>query len=135
LFLGKPSNTNNYGFAVSGNVANVFSTTAATTATTLLVYRIGFTPNGDRIDLFVNPTPGAELPATPDATFTTPAETTDAFPNAFDRIRLQSGDQSFNFDEFRIGDSFAAVAPPVPEPASLGLLAVGGLLALRRRRA
>ena len=36
-------------------------------------------------------------------------------------------------DEFRIGTEFADVTP-VPEPATIGLLGLGGLVAIRRRR-
>jgi len=38
------------------------------------------------------------------------------------------------YDEIRIGDSFADVTP-IPEPASLALLGLGGLMMIRRRRA
>lgn len=138
LFLGKPFQQTNYGFEVS-NVAGSQKTSgmAVSTTPTLLVYRLSFTPAGDTIDLFVNPTPGGALPATPDATFAIP-ET--SFADTFTSIRLQSGEGGvgsatpFSFDELRGGGSFADVAP-VPEPAALGLLGAAALLALRRRRA
>ncbi len=37
-------------------------------------------------------------------------------------------------DEIRVGDTYADVTPVIPEPASMTLLAVGGLMMLRRRR-
>ena len=37
-------------------------------------------------------------------------------------------------DEIRIGDSFTDVTTAVPEPSSLALLGLGGLLIARRRR-
>ncbi|MCC5830323.1 MAG: PEP-CTERM sorting domain-containing protein [Phycisphaeraceae bacterium] len=43
-------------------------------------------------------------------------------------------DPSFIFDEIRLGTSFAAVTPWIPEPASLALLGISGLVLLRRRR-
>ena len=136
LFLGKPSNTTNYGFDVSGVSALNSATAPASTTPTLLVYRLTFTPTGDKIDLFVNPTPGGALPATPTLTFDIPEET---FEPTFTSIRLQSGNGDFggvpfSFDELRGGLSFADVAP-VPEPTALGVLAMAGLLTLRRRRA
>ena len=104
----------------------------ASTSTTFLVYRITFGTLNDTIDLFVNPTLGGALPAAPNATLTTADNT--FFPNAFNRIRVQSGDQAFTVDELRIGQSFADVAP-VPEPsATLALLGAGALFMGRRRR-
>jgi len=49
----------------------------------------------------------------------------------FDRVSIQFKDNSM-VDEIRFGASYADVA--VPEPATLALLAMGGLAALRRRR-
>jgi MYXO-CTERM domain-containing protein len=138
LFLGKPFQNANYGFDVSGVAGGVGTgATPVTTATTLLVYKLDFTPAGDTVSLYVNPTPGGALPATPDATFAIPEDT---FANTFTSIRLQSGEGAggaspFFFDELRGGGSFASVTPVVPEPAALGLLSLGALTLLRRRSA
>lgn len=44
--------------------------------------------------------------------------------------------ESFQLDEFRLATTFAeAVGQPIPEPASLGLLALGALALLSRRKA
>ena len=136
LFLGKPFQVANYGFDVSGVNAQNSPTAPVTTTPSLLVYRLTFTPAGDKIDFFANPTPGVPLPATPTLTFNIPE---DSFADTFTSIRLQSGEGAgtgtpFTFDELRGGGSFEDVAPAVPEPAALGLLGVAGLLALRRRR-
>ncbi len=130
LFLGKPSNSNNYGFDVSGGVGSGKNGPAATSSAALLVYRLTFTATGETIDAYYNPTPGAALPATPGDTLVIPEG---SFAATLTRIRLQSGTQPINFDEFRIGTTFADVTP-VPEPASIGFLAVGGLALLARRR-
>jgi MYXO-CTERM domain-containing protein len=138
LFLGKPFQNANYGFDVSGVGGGVGTgTTPVSTTPTFLVYRFDFTPAGDTVSLFVNPTPGGALPATAAATFAIPE---DAFADTFTAIRLQSGEGAgtanpFFFDELRGGSSFASVAPVTPEPAALGLLGVASLLTLRRRRA
>ena len=135
LFLGKPSGTNSWGFDVSGVTGDDTVGTGRTNVTAsatpaLLVYRLNFTGAGDTIDVFVNPTPGQPLPGTPNGTFAIPE---DSFPDTFNNIRLQSGDQPINFDEFRIGTTYADVTP-VPEPATAGLLAVGALALLARCR-
>jgi len=135
IFLGKPFQVNNYGFDVSNVNAQNSPTAPVRTAPSLLVYRLTFTPAGDKIDFFANPTPGTALPATPTLTFNIPeGELADTLTS----IRMQSGEGAgtatpFLFDELRGGGSFADVAP-VPEPAALGLLGAAGLLALRRRR-
>lgn len=126
LFLGERSGSDLFGADVTG-VGNVDSTVPVTTATTLLVYRLNFTAAGDTLDLFVNPS-GA-LPATPNATLAI-AET--AFPANFTGIRFQSGNTTFNFDEFRVSTT-AFEALPEPGRVSLLLFGAGGLL-LRRRR-
>jgi len=131
LFLGRPS-LQNYGYRAPGAIGNddIGGGPAPSTATTLLVYRLTFTAAGDRIDAYYNPDPRAPLPATPGNTSDIPDS---AFPAAFTSIRLQSGTQarSFNFDEFRIGTTFADV---VPEPSAAGLLAAAAAAGLRRRR-
>jgi hypothetical protein len=49
-------------------------------------------------------------------------------------VATSNWDANAYFDEFRLGTTFTDVAgAPVPEPASLGLLAAPALLALRRR--
>jgi hypothetical protein len=63
------------------------------------------------------------------------------FNLAFDRLAIRGGTESGGnpaaqgfWDEIRIGDTFADVAP-IPEPAVLGLLAIGILFLARRRPA
>jgi hypothetical protein len=51
----------------------------------------------------------------------------------FDTIRLGSFNGSGAVDELRIGTTFADVSP-VPEPSTVGLLAIGALGLARRRR-
>jgi hypothetical protein len=59
--------------------------------------------------------------------------------NRFSLLASASGSSSLplglQIDEVRIGTTWADVTPAVPEPASLGLLALGGLVLARRRRA
>jgi hypothetical protein len=138
LFMGKPFQAANYGFDVSGVAGGALNSPTAPVSTTpsLLVYRLTFTPAGETIDFFANPTPGPAAPATPTLTFAIPEG---ALADTLTTIRLQSGEGAggaspFSFDEIRGGTSFAQVAP-VPEPAALGLIGAAGLLALRRRRA
>ena len=131
LFLGKPFNSANYGFEVSGGVSGGITAPSATISatTTLLVYRLSFSATVDTIDMFVNP--GSALGA-PDATFTTPDNS--ALPS-FNAIRLQSGNgaDTFDYDEIVISTSASDVL--IPEPSVFGLvgIAAAGLLGRRRR--
>ncbi|NJL31302.1 MAG: PEP-CTERM sorting domain-containing protein [Phycisphaerales bacterium] len=95
--------------------------------TVLLVGKVEYTgANQVTASLWVNPTTAME-PGSADATYATTAGT-------FNRFFVMGN--SYEADEIRIGTTFADVTPGmlVPEPASLGLLAVGGLIMLRRRR-
>jgi hypothetical protein len=131
LFLGKPSNTPNYGYDAKFGAAGIATNgPAASTTPALLVYRLTFSAAGETISAYYNPTPGAAEPAVAGSTSVIPEGT---FAATLTSIRLQSGDQPINFDEVRIGTTFADVTP-VPEPASAGLLAGVGALMLGRRR-
>ena len=60
-----------------------------------------------------------------------------SLPFSFDRIRLgEFSGATTAFDEIRIADNWADASPiPAPEPAAVGLLALGaGSLGVRRRR-
>lgn len=56
-------------------------------------------------------------------------------PYSFDRVRLGKfgGGSTNEVDEFRLGTTWADVSP-VPEPSTVGLLAIGVLALARRRR-
>ena len=94
-----------------------------------LVLRIDFGDESDTLSLYANPTLGAE-PLTADATL-------DASDLQIRRIHWKPGNDvgDGQIDAIRFGETFADVTPVVPEPASLGLLAAGSLLMLRRRSA
>ena len=71
--------------------------------------------------------PAAVTPADP----ANPSNKPDLDQSQFDTLNVCS--LKFFVDELRIGTTFADVTP-VPEPATISLLAIGGLMALRRRR-
>jgi hypothetical protein len=132
LFIGKPSGQTRYGIAQSGPAVVVPANTPGGTVAdtpTFLVAEIIFAPGDDVVNLYVNPMPGQPLPSVPALTATRD-------DIRFDRIRIQSGGgaETFRFDEFRLCDTFAQVAP-IPEPGAIALACAASSLLLRRRRA
>ena len=112
-----------------GNNTKLAQSSAVTTGVThLLVARIDLTT--DTIRLYLDPTPGGAEPTTASTSYTW---STDRLNNIGSiTAGGLSGGNGGQYDEIRVGTTFAAVA--VPEPSSVGLLALGaGLLARRRR--
>ena len=144
LFLGQPS-TNHWGFSdysyqngTGDNTQTAVSTNPASQA--FLVYEISVPANGTgyTIDMWVDPQLGSSLTSSPDAS---EVNTTDKFLE-FNQLVLHSN-ESAQLDEFRIGTTYADVAPiasPVPEPSSASMIAPGILTlllavpSLRKRR-
>jgi len=114
-----------WGAGTNPNTLALASTNVANGTVNLMVAKINL--DLDTIHVFVNPTVGAAEPlATIDAAFTGPSISHVGF--------YSSTRSSVPWDEIRIGQTFADVTPMIPEPASLGLLGLGGLAMLRRRR-
>ena len=86
----------------------------------------------DTYQLYINPTLGETAPAMANATATYADTDTLNTLRYVVHSTLVAGDPSI--DEIRVGTTFADVVG-VPEPATIGLAATAGLLALRRRRA
>lgn len=110
-------------FASDGGFAfpnfNIATTPIATNATTLLVAHVDDVAHTITAWDFANPSNTATF----NFSNTTAPATLEVF---------SSWGGTGNLDEITVGTTLADVTP-VPEPASLGLLAVGSLLALRRR--
>lgn len=111
----------------SGSV--LASTFRVTNGSPVLVagrFQFGAAGAPDRLDLFLNPTPGTEP--------TTPAVTATGFNLRFNRVLLNSGDTATvaAFDEIRLGPTYAdavpavPVDPPNPVPPLAWVRAVGG---------
>lgn len=132
LFIGQPSTRTVWGLDQS--TGPQLSTVPVNGTIHLLVAQIQFGAGAggmDHVNLYIDPTPGLSAP---DVTASLSADTTRSA--SFDRVRIQSGNGQapVNFDELRIGTTFASVVPAVPEPATLGLLALAGLVVLPRGR-
>ena len=106
--IDKPGDSAYYALENDGGGGEVKTNVLAVTGQTVfMVVRITFGPtNGnDTVDLFVNPTPGQPLPATPNATKTDRNTGLPADFNFGGSIRCL-------FDEIRFGHTFDDVAPP-----------------------
>lgn len=78
------------------------------------------------LNFWVNPSNVGGAAPTPDASFTGVSVNLDADETYF------SDDPGAGLDEIRIGTTYADVTP-IPEPATLALLSLGGLAMIRRR--
>jgi hypothetical protein len=108
------------------------STTAAVQGTTyLLVGKVSKTTGGNynRVDLFINPATTTE-PVTPDATDAADSTVSTLSVFGIRTFNTDVGDR-YQFDEIKVGTTFADV---VPEPATAGLLTLAGATLLGRRR-
>jgi hypothetical protein len=131
LFVGKPGGgtVGNYALENNGGTGQVASSRPEVLGTTaLLVVRFDFATGNDTIRLYVNPTPGGTEPSVADAT------KTNLDLGSFEGVSISTGAaNAWSVDEIRIGNSFADVVVPVPEPTSLAFLLTGGLAALWHR--
>jgi len=96
------------------------------------VFSIDFGATGDIMTGWLNPDAGVASPTGEDFTSGYSQTGNDL---SFDGFALRSPTSTvFHIDEIRVGTTFADVAP-LPEPATLALLGIGGLgLLLRRKR-
>jgi hypothetical protein len=115
----------NYGIEISGTYGTS-STQAVVGQTVLLVTRMDFTEGVDTLRLYINP-PGTTEPLAPNAILLNNGI------ESINRISL-TGPGAYSFDRLAIGTTWADVVP-VPEPGSMALAAIGGVVvvALGRR--
>ena len=132
LFIGQIFNNTHWGLDQSTGVQA--SNVVVDGTTHLLVAQIDYGAGAggqDRVRLYIDPTPGLSAPDVAPA-----IDVSTTRSASFNQVRIQagSGASPVDFDEVRMGTSYAGVTPAVPEPATLGLFAVAALGMLARRR-
>jgi len=105
VHIGKAGSHASY-LIVGGGGAAVSGIEAVPNATAFLIVRSTFTAGADRIELWVNPTPGQPLPVTPNAV------KQDVDLGIFSDINLTANIRC-HFDEIRIGETYGDVSPIV----------------------
>jgi hypothetical protein len=121
LFVGLNGSGANWG--LQHGSTNAYSTVAAASGQTVfLVLEADYGSASDTFKLYVNPTPGAAEPASPDATVSYLIGTQNG-------LGFNAGGPT-SFDELRIGTTYADVTPvAVPEPSTV-ILVAGSLISL-----
>ena len=129
LFMGKPGSATNWGVDTSDqNAAQATGAVSEADKNAFLLTKLDYTVSPAAVSMWVNPPLDESMLGTPDVT-----STQGHFNIVSVRVSTGANSVGYEFDEFRMGDTFADV---VPEPAASGAaLAAAGLLALRRRRA
>jgi hypothetical protein len=124
----------------NGGTAATFNTGAGSSTTTAQFFALKYDYDNTSISFFYNPAPGSsEGSLNPLGSITATSNNLATVHMNLADIRIQTNNiysGTVSFDEFRIGNTFADVAP-IPEPSSaaaLAGLATLGLAALRRRR-
>ena len=131
LFIGHPgSNIANYsieraGFDITAQQSNV---AAMTGQTALLIARVQLASGNDTVRLYVNPDLTAPEPSIGSA----PDLTGQDF-GTISQLAISSSD-AYSVDEIHVGLTYGSAVGAVPEPAGLGLLSIGGLVLVVRRR-
>ena len=108
IFMGKGGNATNWGMWHSGgSSAQKSGAVSSADRDAFLVYKLEFTSGQVTISMWVNPALGAAPSGTPDASVTESHSTTIA------SLRFSTGSNAsgYQFDEFRMGTTFADVSP------------------------
>ena len=123
---------------VSSTTPGVLDTlsTLSLNTTYLVVVGYKFNGTGNEYDLWLNPASLGGSAPTPDISLTTGTDMSSlSYFFVQQRNTTSNLGATFNFDELRIGTSFADVTPTgVPEPAACALAGLGGLALVLVRR-
>ena len=130
LFIGKRNDAGTWGLERSGGNADN-SAVSINAGVALLLVRLSFLPGAETIDLWAlnaeAPTNALDLGAA--------SASISAADFDFNRMRIGTGSNVYNFDEIFLADSYEDLFPAsVPEPNTLVLVMGAGLFLSRFRR-
>ena len=116
-------------YGMASNTTNVATAPVVTGTAAFLVLEINFTGNNNiDLTLYVDPAPGLTAPAAGTTSITYSGK---PFSSSGGVNVTGTG---WSFDELRFGTTYADVAPSIPEPATLALMAAAGTGILLRPR-